>query len=142
MKECRYCGKPFEPKNGVQVYCSYECSHAAIRERIRVGPKQKVCIVCAKDFVPELGHHTQKYCSPECRYKGRLAKNNEYNRRPASLGPQPPVLCVLCGTRPVWAKRAIYCADCRRKKDIEGAVLAERKRRYQRAIYLGIDDDL
>lgn len=63
-------------------------------------PKSKhVCKFCKKPFIPT--HGGQQYCGPECRYKNKRKKQNEYHRKKVSgeLANKPLLtkICVQCG---------------------------------------------
>ena len=62
-KHCATCGKPFQPYNARQKYCSASC-------KMGTG----VCQQCGQAFVKK-GNTTGTFCSPECWYEwpGRIA---------------------------------------------------------------------
>ena len=77
MKECKWCGTPFDNSGkglAQKVYCCIECYKASNRENAKKNskPKQiveKECTCCGKKFTQN--GHKQVYCSPECRKEMR-----------------------------------------------------------------------
>jgi len=101
IKECGFCGKPFEvdEKNHDEVrrkYCSETCRCGARNkqnaERIKIGKKQYnvECEICGKVFMT---NKSIKYtCSPECKQKRHnlmLRKNNQARREAIKNGTIP-----------------------------------------------------
>ena len=93
-RKCRICGKPFKPKNRVQVYCGYDCQRESNRENARrlmvvyrekrraERPKTAVCLICGKKFEKKSGK--QMYCgSAECARERmrRYSKERWANRK-------------------------------------------------------------
>lgn len=69
QKICKCCGKIFEHKNVLKLYCSTECYDKVNRENARKRAKgvqeiEKECLYCGKQFVQR--GHKQIFCSPEC----------------------------------------------------------------------------
>ena len=82
MKECKWCGKPFEHENVLKLYCTPECYNAANRERSRAkssGAKEKQCVCCGKTFIQN--GHKQVYCSSECRAEITRSAVRERNKK-------------------------------------------------------------
>ena len=68
LKECKYCGKKFEPatKGTRQKYCCEECRKAATKENRKRSPlSEKICPVCKKAFMPNTAN--QVTCSKDCK---------------------------------------------------------------------------
>lgn len=54
------------------------------------------CAICGKEFIPRI--ITEKYCSPECRWKAHLIQKREESRRyRAKRRVSHKVVCRICG---------------------------------------------
>ena len=53
MRECEFCGKPFNEKNGHEIFCSEECRHKQKLIKRRIKRKEKIE---ARDFKPRRSH--------------------------------------------------------------------------------------
>lgn len=66
--KCKICGKEFEPRNRLNVYCSRECYNEASRIRARGGDykefKPRKCLNCGKEFTPK--SKKQVFCCYNC----------------------------------------------------------------------------
>ena len=73
IRTCRICGKQFKRIVGVtgNSLCSDECRKKA--NALRFERKEKVCIVCGKNFKVDIKNGTHRdCCSDECFYKYKL----------------------------------------------------------------------
>ena len=69
MRECKYCGKTFEPKIGTKLYCSQECSNMANKERVKSKVNEKIekaCECCGSTFL-KTRYSKKIYCTDKCR---------------------------------------------------------------------------
>ena len=78
QKICKCCGKLFEHKNVLKLYCSTECYDKVNRERAKkrtrgVQEIEKECLFCGKKFVQR--GHKQIFCSQECSKEMRKSPN-------------------------------------------------------------------
>lgn len=87
---CAHCGKEFDKKSGVHIYCSDDCRRGdqrKIRDRvdakIHEGGEDVCCLWCGKWFKRPYKSRKQ-YCRPECQYKAMTAteKEKRAKRRP------------------------------------------------------------
>ena len=63
-KQCRHCGKTFQPwKGSALAFCSEECN-SSWRQTLA---REIVCKGCGRTFLTN--QFAQKFCSPECRVK-------------------------------------------------------------------------
>lgn len=93
--KCKNCGCEFDPRHGLQKYCSAECA-AAVKlaqnrgyRRRKVGSARVVkCAVCGKEFTARASNI--KTCSAECRKKYK--RTAYYEKKPARK-----VKCKICG---------------------------------------------
>lgn len=101
---CPICNKEFTPLESHQKYCSNKCAiegskivqkksrqnrKEQLREYLRnryhekIKPNKeitiKTCPICGKEFKPEKSTN-QKYCSDECKHKGKLETNKKYSK--------------------------------------------------------------
>ena len=80
---CPHCGKEFERKSGVHVYCSKECRDGDSRrirdnvdKKIHEGGEWAECRWCGKWF--KRPYKSRKhYCSTACKYQGITATEQE-----------------------------------------------------------------
>ena len=94
--KCENCGAEFDPRHGLQKYCSAECAQAVklaqnreYSRRHHVGSTVVVkCAVCGKEFTARATNI--KTCSEECRKKYRATAYHE--KKPARK-----VKCKICG---------------------------------------------
>ena len=80
--KCEICGKEFEPKRKDSKFCSDKCSmiyhNGNAKAKYISKPKlKKICPMCGKEF---LTNTIQKYCSAECRIKGRAEYQRQRNK--------------------------------------------------------------
>lgn len=84
LRNCRYCGKSFEPESGNQFHCSQECSREAARAREKqkalAGKAQRYCVICGAPLPLEISAR-RLTCSKECSEARRQAHNSERNKR-------------------------------------------------------------
>lgn len=72
-------------------------------ESVSAPPKAKqqakpsiICRHCGKPFVAN--HANQAYCSPECKYEARLARQDTWNKTKGCRKPkQQTLVCAECG---------------------------------------------
>lgn len=62
---CKFCGKEFQRKSYVQMYCSEDCRRRKKPRKTKnlAALKVKVCAWCGKEFFQA---NTERYCSKEC----------------------------------------------------------------------------
>jgi hypothetical protein len=84
---CEVCGDEFQPRWGVQKYCSPTCRTAAMkaaasrpRPNRRVDRPIRACATCGKNFRMEPGCK-ERYCSRECWRKNPPKATEEGKRR-------------------------------------------------------------
>jgi hypothetical protein len=104
LKNCSFCGKPFQALRSTKNYCSRKCNTYANRNinfdsyKPRSSKKRKKCPICNKEVVSS----KRKYCD-ECK-KIKLIKK-----------------CVICGEQfqtKIYNEHAKYCLKCRNKDSI------------------------
>ena len=96
-KTCPICGREFETRKILQVYCSNACAAAKRSEETR---PVKICLSCGKEFKPRKGNR-QKYCSNKCRYAA-------WRFHPKFMAEKN---CVVCGKKFKPRKRGQkYCS--------------------------------
>jgi hypothetical protein len=91
IKKCVRCNQNYETK-GHKMYCSDKCQNSSKRERQRIKwanlkykymkhpekyNKQTRCIVCGKEFMPDIRHPTQRTCSKKCCNKAKYEVHKE-----------------------------------------------------------------
>lgn len=80
IKTCEYCGKEYKTHNThntKQICCSFDCSKKL--QASKSLQEERVCPICRKVFHPL--YHDSKYCSAECKQKGKLAQYAANNAR-------------------------------------------------------------
>lgn len=84
MRECRFCGETFQPKQRNQFYCGRNCSYEAQKKRDREknerGKTQRYCVICGKPL-PLSCHANRLTCSKECKEKREVSYNRERNKK-------------------------------------------------------------
>lgn len=84
LRNCRYCGKSFEPESGNQFHCSRECSREGARARERekalAGKVQRYCIICHAPL-PLSASANRLTCSKECSEAHRQEYMREKSKR-------------------------------------------------------------
>ena len=105
MSKCKYCGEEFEPKQGVEVFCSRECWGKSRRVKtVKIN-----CPTCGDEFEIKpymLKEGVKRFCSQKCYVKYRT--KHKYEER----------ICEYCGrTYEVYSSRKNrYCStDCANK---------------------------
>lgn len=105
MSKCKYCGEEFEPKQGVEVFCSRECWGKSRRVKtVKIN-----CPTCGDEFEIKpymLKEGVKRFCSQKCYIKYRT--KHKYEKR----------ICEYCGeTYEVYSSRKNrYCStDCANK---------------------------
>jgi endogenous inhibitor of DNA gyrase (YacG/DUF329 family) len=82
-KICKNCGNQFEQHAWYHLFCSEKCRH---QYRDKVNPSTKFtftnnlvrkCVVCAKEFLPNINNPHQRFCSNKCRYHSRYLHKKE-----------------------------------------------------------------
>ena len=72
MSKCKYCGEEFEPKQGVEVFCSRECWGKSRRVKtVKIN-----CPTCGDEFEIKpymLKEGVKRFCSQKC-YKNTNMK--------------------------------------------------------------------
>ena len=97
LKICQ-CGKPFEPTNNRQKYCSDKCSydfHAKQHRRDSRPVLERTCLSCNKLF--ETTDSRKQYCCNECKIKYCNDKRHRPNKGIEGL-------CEVCGKPYVVAR--------------------------------------
>ena len=70
---CKICKMVVTKLTPRQIYCSSTpgrrsiCASRAYRERLKVAPVEKVCMLCLKVF---MGSPQRQYCNDPCRHNG------------------------------------------------------------------------
>lgn len=84
LRNCRYCGKPFEPASGNQFHCSQACSREGARAREKqkalAGKTQRYCIICNAPL-PLAVSANRLTCSKECSEVHRKNYMREKDKR-------------------------------------------------------------
>lgn len=84
QRKCRYCGESFEPKNGNQFYCNWECQRKAAKamekQKYRAGKVQRYCIICNAPLPLEVSAN-RVTCSRECSEAHKRNYMREKSRR-------------------------------------------------------------
>lgn len=125
VKTCKHCGKLFETRSTIKIYCSEEC---------RVGydsrsewPQEAQCAVCGKTYMKTGSRNV--YCSGDCRYQRQIARN-----RRTSISKT----CAKCGDN-FLAKsaRTAHCPSCldEHKRHVWRTIAARHRRNNSRAAY-------
>ena len=105
MSKCKYCGEEFEPKQGVEVFCSRECWGKSRRvKNVKIN-----CPTCGDEFEIKpymIKEGVKRFCSQKCYVKYRT--KHKYEER----------ICEYCGqTYEIYSSRKNrYCStDCANK---------------------------
>ena len=105
MSKCKYCGEEFEPKQGVEVFCSRECWGKSRRVKtVKIN-----CPTCGDEFEIKpymIKEGVKRFCSQKCYVKYRT--KHKYEER----------ICEHCGqTYEIYSSRKNrYCStDCANK---------------------------
>lgn len=110
VRNCKRCGKEFEPKMCRQIFCCEECKDRFYYEE-RWSHRRVICKGCGREFSPEVGQNAVKYC-PECaKALGKIRKR----------------FCVVCGKQ-IVSSYARYCSDECKKEARRRADKALRER--------------
>ena len=85
IKQCKWCGKEFEPRHYSTKYCSDKCRKDFYRKYYRErykhkNPKLVTCLICGKSFWRR-GKQNSKYCSPECASEAHRNLARDYSKR-------------------------------------------------------------
>lgn len=113
---CPICGKEFIKHNGMQKFCSLDCTRIAKNNKRNKysrteleKEKTRKCLVCDAEFTIHSRQYTKKYCSEDCSNKAERLfgdKRNvdlNYKNQIRFGGNQFKVLerdeykCVMCG---------------------------------------------
>ena len=76
---------------------------------------ERKCIICGKTFI-QYGSGVARYCSNECRHKGKLLQYEIY-RQKRKLEYKTNY-CIICG-KETESLKAKYCSECRHKRQSE-----------------------
>lgn len=79
QRACEFCGQTFKPKLARDRFCSMSCS-AKRFERL-----PNVCVICGTHFKKEFTRSSHKYCSDDCRNKGKTSVVIEFDGNKHSL---------------------------------------------------------
>lgn len=117
---CQHCGKEFQQTRSDMVYCSKKCIDAASRIRAGkepVGVYPHNCPQCGTKFFTK--HCQQKFCTPACLCKSRLAdkkQEQEHRRILIEAKADQPLKCQHCGEMKTYAdfypKTLTMCKRC------------------------------
>ena len=77
IKSCPICNTIFETTRNNKVYCSHSCAIRANNKRIAENKPVDNCIECGRPFDKTTRSNC---CSPECSYKRKLRKNEQYKK--------------------------------------------------------------
>lgn len=117
VKQCAFCGKEFEPKNGIQRFCSTACYMKARNEKRKAdrlaAVETVVCPTCGKEFERE--YKQRRFCSDEC---ARLSRTKAAEEKRLNQ-PAKTKQCVFCGKPFASWGRKRYCSPECRKADRE-----------------------
>ena len=76
MSKCKYCGEEFEPKQGVEVFCSRECWGKSRRvKNVKIN-----CPTCGDEFEIKpymIKEGVKRFCSQKCYVKYRTKHKYE-----------------------------------------------------------------
>lgn len=116
MKICPICQKEFESHNGMQKFCSANCTNIARNNRRNKHSREELssqfvrkCLVCETEFEVDSLRYSKKYCCDECRRKAERIFGNkreidlDYKNKIRYGGNQFKVLkrdnysCQICG---------------------------------------------
>lgn len=133
---CETCGAPVKAKRDgtpKHRYCSYACTGAAYRDRMRgdANPNYRSlparqCVRCGADY--QSYDKRRKYCSPSC-YRATVLLTSE--KAAAMSAKRAPVQrkapeertrrsnCASCGMVVVATEKRKYCPECRATKRAE-----------------------
>ena len=91
---------------------SLEPASASSKSKQRKKPS-KACRHCGKQFVAS--HANQIYCSPECKYAVRLARQDDWNKTKGRRKPkQLTLVCAECGAdfKALRSSQKYCCKEC------------------------------
>lgn len=141
LKDCKNCGKKFQPKRKGQKYCRDDC-RADYYKKHYFGTVEvsKTCPNC-KTVFPTTMPKKQKYCSPECRKEAQKkradgvlaqvdAETSTYYAERYAVLEKDGFKCVLCGrgakddvvltVMEVDGVLRSVCTECKAGKDFIG----------------------
>lgn len=84
QRNCRHCGKSFEPESGNQFYCTQECHRKAAKAREKqkalAGKVQRYCVICGAPLPLEISAR-RLTCAKKCSEAHKLNYMREKNKR-------------------------------------------------------------
>lgn len=122
--KCDFCGTDFEPQGNRNLtrrrFCSKKCytDYWYYREpkptskRILKTLEPRNCIVCNKEFMPDINHPKALTCSQQCNVLRQRQKNAEVRKDARMEKLSKPKKCPICGklyTPNHWGQT--YCSD-------------------------------
>lgn len=85
---CTRCGKEFEAKSRLFLYCSMECKKAARKSNYTKKEILKKCAYCGKDF--QTSYARKVYCSSDCAIAAEKERRKERNYKPKPKKKEQP----------------------------------------------------
>lgn len=104
-KNCKECGKEFEPTRQYQIFCRKDCCskwHTRNNRKLKI-PEKKVCLNCQKEYFAR--RYDQKFCSRKC-YQEYIDAQRGIERGKRE--------CLWCRSKKVYMINQKFCSEkCR-----------------------------